>query len=127
MVKSPPANAGDVRDKCWIPGSGRSPGVGNGNLLQYSCLEKSKDRGAWGATIHRITESDMTERARAHTHTHTHDQLKTKYYTECSLGNPYWIFSPLSEASRIFKVIFLLEFSPLNGWSGSLLCICLFT
>ena len=67
----PPASAGDVRDECSIPGSGRSPGVGNGNPLQYSCLEKSKDGGAWGATIHRITESDMTERARAHTHTHT--------------------------------------------------------
>ena len=47
MVKNPPANAGDIRDKGSIPGSGRSPGGGNGNLLQYSCLENSMDRGAW--------------------------------------------------------------------------------
>ena len=47
VVKKPSANAGDVRDVGLIPGSGRSPGVGNGNPLQYSCLENPKDRGAW--------------------------------------------------------------------------------
>ena len=47
MVKNPPANAGDVRDAGSVPGSGRSLGGGNGNLLQYSCLENSVDRGAW--------------------------------------------------------------------------------
>ena len=47
MVKNPPANAGDVRDKGLIPGSGRSPGGGNGNPLQYSCLENPMDREAW--------------------------------------------------------------------------------
>ena len=46
MVKNPTANAGDVRDPGSIPGSGRSPGEGNGNLLQYSCLENPMDRGA---------------------------------------------------------------------------------
>ena len=46
MVKNPLANAGDIRDSSLILGSGRSPGVGNGNLLQYSCLENSVDRGA---------------------------------------------------------------------------------
>ena len=45
-----------------IPGSGRSPGEGNGNPLQYSCLENSMDSGAWWATVHVITESDTTER-----------------------------------------------------------------
>ena len=49
MVKNPPANAGDMGS---IPGSGRSPGEGNGNPLQYSCLEYPMDRGAWQATIH---------------------------------------------------------------------------
>ena len=49
MVKNPPANAGDnVRDKGLIPGSGRSPGVKNGNLLQYSCLENPMDRSDGG-------------------------------------------------------------------------------
>ena len=45
---NPPANAGDKGDAGLISGLGRSPGVGNGNLLQYSCLENSLDRGAWG-------------------------------------------------------------------------------
>ena len=51
MVKNPPANAGDMRDMDWIPGSGRSPGGGHGNPLQYSCLENPMDRGAWWATV----------------------------------------------------------------------------
>ena len=46
MVENPPASAGDTRDPGLIPGSGRSPGVGNGNPLQHSCLENSMDRGA---------------------------------------------------------------------------------
>ena len=45
VVKNPPANAGNARDSGLIPGSGRSPGEGNGNPLQYSCLENSMDRG----------------------------------------------------------------------------------
>ena len=47
VVKNPPTNAGDARDAGLIPGSGRSPGVGNGTPLQYSCLENPMDRGAW--------------------------------------------------------------------------------
>ena len=50
MVKHLPVNAGDARDLGSIPGSGKSPGEGNGNPLQYSCLENPIDRGAWGAT-----------------------------------------------------------------------------
>ena len=45
-----------------IPGLGRFPGEGNGNLLQYSCLENPMDRGTWWATVHVVAESDMTER-----------------------------------------------------------------
>ena len=62
VVKNPPANAGDADP---IPGSGRSPGEGNGNPLQYSCLGNPTDRGAWGgwATVHGVTkESNTTER-----------------------------------------------------------------
>ena len=51
MVKTLPANAGDTRDAGSILGSRRSPGEGNGNPLQYSCLENPMDRGAWWATV----------------------------------------------------------------------------
>ena len=58
MVKNLPANAGDVGS---IPGSERSPGEGNDNPLQYSCLENPMDRGAWQATVHGVTkELDAT-------------------------------------------------------------------
>ena len=52
VVKNLPASAGDIRVMGLIPGSRRSPGVRNGNPLQYSCLESSMDRGAWWATVH---------------------------------------------------------------------------
>ena len=57
VVKNPSASAGDTRDTGSVPGSGRSPGEGNGNLLQYSCLENSMDRRAWRATVHGVTKS----------------------------------------------------------------------
>ena len=58
VVKNPPANAGDIRDAGLIPGLGRFPGGGNGNPLQYSCLENPMDREAWWATVHRVSESE---------------------------------------------------------------------
>ena len=57
VVKNPPANAGDIRDAGLIPGLGRSPGGGHGNLLQYSCLENPVDRAAWQAIVHRVAKS----------------------------------------------------------------------
>ena len=51
MVKNLPASAGDTRDTGSIPGLGRSPGEGNGNPLQYSCLENPMGKGAWWATV----------------------------------------------------------------------------
>ena len=60
-VQNPPVNAGDVRDRSSISGLGRSSGVGNGNPLQYSCLENPMDRGAWEVTVHGLAiESDTT-------------------------------------------------------------------
>ena len=57
VVKSPPANAGDLRNVGLISGLGRSPGGGHGNPLQYSCLENPRDRGAWWATVHGVAKS----------------------------------------------------------------------
>ena len=55
--KEPPAYAGDIRDVSLTPGLGRSPREGNGNPLQYSCLENTMDRGAWRVTVHRVAKS----------------------------------------------------------------------
>ena len=59
MVKNPLANVGDIRDTGLIPGLGRSPGEGHGNLLQYSCPENPMDRGAWQAIVHGIAKSQI--------------------------------------------------------------------
>ena len=56
VVKNLSANAGDIRDAVLIPGLGRSPGVGNGNRLQYSCLENYTGRGAWRAAGHMVSK-----------------------------------------------------------------------
>ena len=61
VVKNVPANAGDTRDMGSISGSGRSPGEGCGNPLQYSCLENPMDRGAQWAAVRGVAESDTTE------------------------------------------------------------------
>ena len=69
VVKNLPASAGDVTDLCSIPGLGRSPGEGNGNPLQYSCLGNPMDRGGWRATVHRITKN-QTQLKQLSTHVH---------------------------------------------------------
>ena len=59
VVKNLPASAGDTGDRGSIPGAGRSPGGENGSPLQYYCLENSVDRGAWWATVHEVTKSQV--------------------------------------------------------------------
>ena len=61
VIKNLPDNSGDIRDSGSIPGSGKSLGGGHSNTLQYSCLEKPMDRGAWWATVQSHKELDMTE------------------------------------------------------------------
>ena len=70
MVKSLPANVGDLRDKSSIPELGRSPGGGHGNPLQYSSLGNPKDRGAWQAIVHAVAKS-WTRLKQFSMHTHT--------------------------------------------------------
>ena len=76
MVKNPPADAEGVG---LIPGLGRSPGEGNGNPLQYSCLGNAMDRGAWWATVHRVTKNQTR------LNTHTHNILLYECSTTCLL------------------------------------------
>ena len=72
VVKNPPTNVRDARVTVLISGSGRSPGIGNGNSLQYSCLENSMERGASlaGYSSRACKELDMTERLSTHRHTY---------------------------------------------------------
>ena len=69
VVKNPLASAGDARDGDSIPGSGRSPGAGHSNPLQYSCLENPMDRETWTAMVHEVTKSQTLLKQRG-THTH---------------------------------------------------------
>ena len=99
LVKNPPANAGDTRDVGLIPGSGRSPGEWNGNPLQYSCLENSMNRGAWLATVHRVTKSQTGLKrlsVRVHTHTHTHTCIFIPNWSSLMMGVDLCLFvSPI--------------------------------
>ena len=76
VVKNPYANAWDARDAGLIPGWGRSPRIGTGNPLQYSCLENSMDKGSWQTKVQRVTksykESETTKHVHVSTHVHTH-------------------------------------------------------
>ena len=74
VVKNLPANAGATEDMGSIPGSRRSPGEGNGNLLQYSSLENFMDSGAWQATVHGVAKNQTQEWL-----THTQSLAKGKY------------------------------------------------
>ena len=76
MVKNLPDNSGDLKDKSLVPGLERPSGVGNGNLLQYSCQENSLNRGDWKATVHGVVKS------RTHLHTSIHI-IKIKIHCHC--------------------------------------------
>ena len=98
VVNNPPANAGDIREAGSIPGSGRFPGGGNGNRLQYSSLENSVNREAWWATVHRITKSWTRLK-----------WLNTQYILPCDFGFSSLVkeaeeaigFLPLSQVSYL--------------------------
>ena len=102
-IKNLPANAGDV---ALIPGSGISPGRGNGNPLQYSCLENSMDRGAWWATVYGVTKS-QTQLS-----THTHTFLFDSFLELLSLIFSFCLY-----------IIFLISFNSLSTFPFSFLSI----
>ena len=79
VVKNPPADAGDIRDAGSNPGLGRSPGEGNGNPLQYFCMENPTNGGAWWATVDWVSKS-RTQLSNEH----------TRCFTLFS-GLPWWL------------------------------------
>ena len=100
VVKNPPASAGD---KDLIPGSGRSPGGGNGNPLQNSCLENSKDRGAWWAAIHGV-EKNLTQLS-----THAHMNMQKVGTQEELAGGSCRSRFRLNDGSRIGSILWMLH------------------
>ena len=82
-----PANAGDVRDTDSVPGSGRSPEGGNGNPLQYSCLENPMHRGAWRATVHRVAKSrTRLKQLNVHAQRLETEFIQSQRFTELNYG-----------------------------------------
>ena len=90
MVKSPLANAGDIRHAGSIPGSGRFPGEGHDSPLQYSCLENPMDSGAWWATAQAVAQSWIP--------------LKSLIsYSWLSLGERYWDIQKAKEPTQVLS------------------------
>ena len=81
VANNPLANAGDLRDTGSVPGSGRSPGGGHGYPLQYSCLENPMDRGAWRATVHKVTKSQTRLSDVAHIYARVKPSPQSKHET----------------------------------------------
>ena len=133
VVKNPAANKGDARDAGSIPGSGRSAVGGHGTGLQYSCLENPMDRGAWQATVHRVTKSwtplkrfSMCTHAhtRAGTHTGTGNQTKICLNLRVCLGPAAPLLLPFQgPLPRLACIICLNPLSPFyreasSPWPG---------
>ena len=111
-VKNPPANARDASDAGWILRSRGSPGKGNGNPLQYSCLGNPMNRGAWWATVQWVTKS-RTWLKRLGTHTHTH----IVNYPENQISNSYLLNSDTWTLSIVQTFLSILWESPsYNPW-----------
>ena len=102
MVKNPPANIGDTGP---IPGSGRSPGGGNGNPLQYSCLENPTDRGVWQIIVHGVAkELDRTMLMSTHRRWYLGSR-DVEGVDSVSPGHPGFCYSP---SSSLFKLLALV-------------------
>ena len=112
VVKNTPANTRDARDTGSSPGSGRSLGGGNGNLLQYSCLGNPMDRGALWATVHGVSENQTC----LSTHTHIHNFPSILFIEEIVLS-PLITLATLSNVSWPYMQEFISGFLILSYWS----------
>ena len=103
VVKNPPANAGDIRDQTSIPGSGRSPGEGNGNPLQYSCLENPMAQSSLVATVHGLERSwTWLKHLSMHTHTHSSFYLLIHLFCPSLLSNHEFVLYICESLSVLF-------------------------
>ena len=95
VVKNLPASAGDTGDVGLTPRSGRSPGVGSDNPLQYSCLENSMDRGAWRATVHGVAKNRtwLSDWARTLS-SHCPQTAGSPHFTPSVVPTKFWSFCP---------------------------------
>ena len=117
VVKNLLINSGDIRDKGLIPGSGRFPGGGLGNSLQYSCLENLKDRRAWQATVHRVAKSQAhLKQLSMHTQCHEGGVLIMGLPT-CSVGKLYPTLCDLPW-TMTHQVPLSMGFSRQEYWNG---------
>ena len=90
--KETACNAGDKGDTGFIPGLGRSPGGGNGNPLQYSCLDNPKDRGSWWATVQRVSRSPNWATKQPLSLRRLQGFISHSQYTSCGLTvTSYWL------------------------------------
>ena len=112
VVKNTPANAGDTRDVGSIPGSGRSPGEGNGNPLQYSCLGNLTNRGAWRATVHGVARNwtQLSDKTATDLFIWIVRKMVPAYMPACNVWE--YLF-PVS------LLIWLLLFKKDDGWMAS--------
>ena len=130
MINNPPANAQDVGTAVSIPGSGRSPGGGHGNPLQYSCLESPMDRGAWWATVHSVTKN-QTQLKQLSAHTQIQN-LRHNEVVWLDQGHKQWVpklgFEPqpyaswaptLNHSGRMGDKVGSLRHPHLLSWSPS--------
>ena len=120
MVKNLPANARDKRALCSIPGSGKSPGGGHGNPLQYSCLENPMDRGAWWAAVHMVTKSQIRlKKLSTHARISLDSSLVVDSPSIFSLGGTY--FFPLKDPGimKLWPALFFFSLAlfPLSSVS----------
>ena len=104
-----PVNAGDTKGVGLIPGLGRSPGVGNDNLLQYSCLGNSMDIAFWQATVHGVATSWTQLCLHTHTHTHTHsfDYNLTDCLTLCTVHHVLILYFFLLKYRILYSAVYV--------------------